>query len=155
MNIEYVEGKDADELIKKIDNNYKECNKYDAYIEEEKEEEEEEEELDVIFQINEKNKTQKNHKATITKSSQNNNINKKETNLGIDNIKNIILKKKLAHNDKNKRCGNFQKGNNRNMFINLSVRKKRIVESSDESDENETSITKKVDYVKKRKNQRK
>ncbi|CRG95973.1 conserved Plasmodium protein, unknown function [Plasmodium gallinaceum] len=151
MNIEYVEGSDINELIKKIDINYKECEKYDIFIEENNIDEEKESFNNLKFR-----KKKNDIKNFETKNLNNNHDDKNEIKKGIDNIKNIIFQKKI--NDKNKKYVNFKKVNNKNVLTNLNVRKKRILESSDdESDENEFSSSVKtiVDYVKKRKNQRK
>ncbi|CRH03664.1 conserved Plasmodium protein, unknown function [Plasmodium relictum] len=151
MDIEYVEGGDIDDLIKKIDINYKECKKYDMYIEEENTEEEKESFNN--FKIKE-NKYEVNSKM---KNLKNKNVDKNEIKKGIDNIKNIIVQKE-SFNDRNKKYINFKKANNKNALTNLNVRKKRILESSDESDQDEfmPSVRKIVDYVKKKKkNQRK
>ncbi|SBT78615.1 conserved Plasmodium protein, unknown function [Plasmodium ovale] len=163
MNIEYVEEKDISVLVSNIGENYSECNKYDAYIEKEREEEIEDDqnEKDARGEIREKGWKREGDALADKKMLGGNQFSCKGKKNEIDNIMNAIFKKKSPsshdkHSDK-KKLSNSQKLNNKNVFTNLRVRKKRIMESSDESDENEnvTSVKRIMDDVKKRRNKRK
>ncbi|SBS86962.1 conserved Plasmodium protein, unknown function [Plasmodium ovale] len=163
MNIEYVEEKDISVLVSNIGENYSECNKYDAYIEKEREEEidDDQNEKDARGEIREKGWKNEGDGLADKKMLGGNQFSCKGKKNEVDNIMNAIFKKKPPsshdkHSDK-KNWSNSPKGNNKNVFTNLRVRKKRIMESSDESDENEnvTTVKRIMDDVKKRRNKRK
>ncbi|GAB68245.1 hypothetical protein PCYB_131190 [Plasmodium cynomolgi strain B] len=174
-NVEFVGDKGIEELISNISVNYEECTKYDAYMaqdEEEEEEEVEEVEEDVgktgdagmggIFQnvkagsrtnMTSVEKLGKNETAN-SNSRSNGKAHKGSNNDVINSLRDFIFKKKMINDGQSGKEANFGKPG-RNVFTNLNVRKKRIMESSEESDENSHSVKKIIDYVKKKKKQRK
>ncbi|KYN97850.1 hypothetical protein PGSY75_1203100, partial [Plasmodium gaboni] len=92
-NIDYIdEGSDLDELLKKISATYKECNKYDEYIEKDKEFIEDDD-IDEE-QMNDKKKKKKNSNNYYNKNEYtlNNNMNKYTS----DNNKNFNVTNKKA-----------------------------------------------------------
>ncbi|CDU16899.1 conserved Plasmodium protein, unknown function [Plasmodium yoelii] len=138
MNLEYFEEDDINKLIDSISINYKECNKYDEYIEEELESELENEETVVD------NK----------EGSGKNDVKKEQAKNPIDNIKNAIFQKKNENKHATKNANNLKSRpyHNKNLFTNINVKKKRIKESSDEfSDNDRLSSIKKISNIKKKK----
>ncbi|CAD2099605.1 hypothetical protein YYG_03814 [Plasmodium vinckei petteri] len=138
MNIEYLEEDDINELIDHISINYKECNKYDEYIEEELESELEDED-----------------NVINNKTSGKDNPKKEQTKNPIDNIKDAIFQKKSENKQAIKNVQNLKPKtyHNKNLFTNINVKKKRIKESSDESSDNDRlqSIKKISNNLKKKK----
>ncbi|ETW35613.1 hypothetical protein PFTANZ_03667 [Plasmodium falciparum Tanzania (2000708)] len=165
-NIDYIEdGPDLDELLKKISATYKECNKYDKYIEKD-EEYIEDDDIEEEKINDKKKKNSSNNYYNKNEYPLNNNMNKYsydnnknlnviknkkvETFKKIDDIKNIIINEKKR---KNSSTHGHIKNKNDNILRHLNVRRKRIVQSSDESDEIEKGTSKKsiIKYSKKRK----
>ncbi|KEG01423.1 conserved Plasmodium protein, unknown function [Plasmodium vinckei vinckei] len=138
MNVEYLEEDDINKLIDTISVNYKECNKYDEYIEEELESELEDEE-----------------NVISNKTSGKDNSKKEESKNPIDNIKDAIFQKKFENKQVTKNVQNSKAKtyHNKNLFTNINVKKKRIKESSDESSDNDRlkSIKKISNNLKKKK----
>ncbi|SPJ11245.1 conserved Plasmodium protein, unknown function [Plasmodium sp. DRC-Itaito] len=164
-NIDYIEdGPDLDKLLKKISATYKECNKYDKYIE--KDEEYIEDDNMGEGEINDKKKkNSSNNYYNKNEYSLNNNMNKysydnnKTMNVinnkrvetkKIDDIKNIIINEKKR---KNSSKHGYIKDKNDNIFRHLNIKRKRIVQSSEESDENDKGTSKNsiIKYSKKKK----
>ncbi|GAW82766.1 hypothetical protein, conserved [Plasmodium gonderi] len=156
--VQFTDEKDVDKLISKISVNYKECSKYDQYIDQDEEDEEEEENDNTKVQCPLQNlKARKNIKCDVklkkneitnSRSSTMNETKKGQNNGVMDNLKDFIFKKNMINDKKIKKMGKFDN-------INSNVKKKRIMESSEESDENTHSVKKIIDYVKKKKKQRK
>ncbi|ANQ06359.1 Uncharacterized protein PCOAH_00006600 [Plasmodium coatneyi] len=168
--LEFVGDKGVEELISKISANYEECTKYDAYMahdegDDDEEVDEAEKGYDGVGGISPNAKTCRSTKMASTEKLQkkenansNNRVDGK-ANKGcnkavVDNLKNFIFKKKMSNDRNSGKESTFGKPS-RNVFTNLNVKKKRIMESSDDSDENSHSVKKIIDYVKKKKKQRK
>ncbi|KJP88281.1 hypothetical protein AK88_02062 [Plasmodium fragile] len=162
--VEFVGDKGVEELISKISVNYEECTKYDAYMtQDDAEEEEAEEEKEYvgvggIFQ-HEKVSNRTNmasteklgkNKSANSNSRENGQAHKGSNNAVVDNLRDVIFKKKMTHDKQSGKEKGFGKPG-RNVFTNLNVRKKRIMESSEDSDENSHCVKKIIDYVKKKK----
>ncbi|CAG9475338.1 conserved Plasmodium protein, unknown function [Plasmodium vivax] len=169
-NVEFVGDKGVEELLSKISANYEECTKYDAYMAQDDAEEEEDEEagekghasMGGSFQnvkagrgtkMANAEKLGKSERAN-SNSRANGETHKGSNNAVMDNLRDFIFKKKMTNDRQSGKAASFGKPG-RNVFTNLNVRKKRIMESSEESDENCHSVKKIIDYVKKKKKQRK
>eukprot|EP00366_Plasmodium_knowlesi_P003040 XP_002260537.1 hypothetical protein, conserved in Plasmodium species [Plasmodium knowlesi strain H] len=163
LNIEFVGDKGVEELINKISENYEECTKYDAYMAQDEEAEEEVDDNEKEY-VGMGGSFQNVKTCGRTKMASIEKLEKKETansssradgkarkgcnNSAMDNIRDFIFKKKMSNNRNNGKDGNFGR-------TGRNVKKKRIMESSDDSDENSHSVKKIIDYVKKKKKNRK
>lgn len=109
MNIEYFEENDINKLVDNISINYKECNKYDEYIEDELESELENEE-----------------NVINTKVLGKDNVKKEQVKNPIDNIKNAIFQKKVENKYATKNVNNLKlkSYHNKNLFTNINVTNK-------------------------------
>ncbi|EUD65156.1 hypothetical protein C922_04442 [Plasmodium inui San Antonio 1] len=166
-NVEFMGDNRVEELISKISVNYEECTKYDAYMEQDDADEEEDEAQEkentgvgeLLLNVKASRRTEmasseklgKDENANSNRSA-NGEAHKGCNNAVMDNLRDFIFKKKMIHDRRSGKEASFGKPG-KNVFTNLNVRKKRIMESSDESDENSHSVKKIIDYVKKKKKQ--